>query len=719
MDTRRLIEETRSLLSFLRTHPVASLSREEAVRLAERLRTVIHEHDYRYYVLDAPVVTDPEYDQLFRALEEIEQRFPDLRTPDSPTQRVGGAPVRGFQKVRHPEPMLSLSDVFSVEEIRAWYERIRRMLADTYGEEVKPHLVTELKIDGLAVALTYLNGHFERGATRGNGLEGEDVTANLRTIRDIPLKIPVGERTDVPVPEYLEVRGEVYMRKDVFEKLNEELSASGGKVFANPRNAAAGSVRQLDPRITAQRQLNFMAWDTGPIRGIPEPDSHFETMQWLKALGFPIVSALERHEDVEGVIRFCTYWTEHRDTLPFEIDGVVIKVDEKEYQRALGATSHSPRWAVAFKFPAAEATTRLLHIELSVGRTGVVKPIAILEPVEIGGVVVSRATLHNEDYIRQRDIRIGDIVIVKRAGDVIPQVVGPVVEARTGKEKVWHMPEQCPCPKKQPLVRFPGEVDYYCVASDCPYQLLREIEHWASREAMDIEGLGPKIVRLLVEHELVHSVADLYRLTVDDLLKLPGFAEKKAHNLYRAIQESKHRPLYRLIYALGIRYVGRTTAELLVRYYASIDELAQASIEDLLRIEGIGEQIAQSIVSWFQNAHNRKLIEELRSLGVNMKRLPEEEEELGLTAEASPIAGKTFVFTGTLPHLTRSEAEELVRRYGGRVSSSVSRHTDYVVVGEQPGSKYERARQLGIPMLTEEEFLQLLGVRLNEQPSAS
>jgi len=700
----RLLEATHALLQTVRQRDLEAIDRKEAEALAARLREVLNQHAYRYYVLDNPLIPDADYDLLMQALRKLEARFPELVTPDSPTQRVGGPPLERFEKVRHPEPLLSLNNAFGEEDVRAWYERCCRMLAEQLGHPVRPAVTAELKIDGLAMALTYENGVLTVGATRGDGIEGENVTQNVRTIPAIPLRIPVDPAVGPP-PTRLEVRGEVYMRKRDFERLNEQLQARGERPFANPRNAAAGSVRQLNPQVTASRPLSFFAYGIGPVEGAEVPLSQYEVLQWLRRLGFPAGEHARRFEQLEDVLEYCRYWTERRDALDYEIDGVVLKIDHRPWQALLGTISNAPRWAVAYKFPAREAITRLLDIMVSVGRTGVVKPVAVLEPVEVGGVTVSQATLHNEDYVRSRDIRIGDLVVVIRAGDVIPQVVRPVVEARTGTERPWRMPERCPSCGSL-LVRLPGEADYYCVASDCPAQFVRLLEHFASRDAMDIEGMGSQVARQLAESGLVRRLSDLYRLKLEDLLKLEGFAETRARNLLRAIEASKRRSLSRLLFGLGIRHVGKTTAELLVQRFASIDELAAATIDELSAIEGVGPITAESIANWFRVEDNRRLIEELKELGVNTQRLPEE-----APAAESPVRGKTFVLTGALPHLTRKEAEELIKRAGGRVAGSVSRNTDYVVVGENPGSKYDRARQLGIPMLDEDGLLRLLGMK--------
>ncbi|WP_237181686.1 NAD-dependent DNA ligase LigA [Rhodothermus bifroesti] len=700
----QLMEATQALLRAVRSGLPEQLSLREATELAARLRAVLQQHAYRYYVLDRPLIPDAEYDVLWAALERLEARFPELVTPDSPTQRVGGPPLERFEKVRHPEPLLSLNNAFREEDVRAWYERCCRMLEERLGRRVQPALTAELKIDGLAIALTYTQGVLTIGATRGDGVEGENVTPNVRTIPAIPLRIPIDPAVE-PVPTRLEVRGEVYMRRSDFEQLNERLLERGERPFANPRNAAAGSVRQLNPQVTASRPLNFFAYGIGPVAGAAVPESQYDVLQWLRRLGFPVNPHAQRLSHVDEAIAYCRQWTEARDTLDYEIDGVVLKIDHRPYQALLGNISNAPRWAIAYKFPAREATTRLRNIIVNVGRTGVVKPEAVLEPVEIGGVTVSQATLHNEDYVRKRDIRIGDLVVVIRAGDVIPQVVRPVIEVRTGAEIPWRMPERCPsC--GSPLVRLPGEVDYYCLASDCPAQFVRLLEHFASRDAMDIEGLGSRVARQLAASGFVRRLSDLYQLRLEELLQLEGFAETRARNLLAAIEASKRRPLSRLLFGLGIRHVGKTTAELLVQHVDSLDALAAATVDQLAAIEGIGPVTAESIVDWFRVEDNRKLIEAFKTLGVNTRRLP---EEAPAQLAESPVRGKTFVLTGTLPTLTRHEAEELIKKAGGRVASSVSRNTDYVVVGENPGSKYDRARALGIPLLDEAGLLRLLG----------
>jgi len=698
-----LIDATRDVQRQVASLFFGTMNREEAGRLAVLLQQVLLAHSQKYYVEDNPLISDGAYDALLEALRKLEARFPELVTPGSPTQRVGGAPLDRFEKVRHPEPLLSLSNAFNVEDVRAWYERCRRGLGLT-EEEPGPALTAELKIDGLAVALRFVDGELVGAATRGDGTVGENIFRNVRTIRSIPLRIPLLEAGAPAVPERMEVRGEVYIKQSDFDRLNEGLAAKGEKTFANPRNAAAGGLRQLDPGVTAARPLSFFAYSVGPVEG-PSPAHQHALLQWLKAFGFPVNPHVERFEDLEEVLAFCLRWTEARDGLDYDIDGVVLKVDAFALQERLGAISNAPRWAIAYKFPAREATTRLLGILINVGRTGVIKPEAVLEPVSVGGVTVSQATLHNEDYITSRDIRIGDTVVIKRAGDVIPQVVKAIPEARTGAEKEWTMPKTCPCRHASELVRLPGEADYYCVASDCPSQFIRLIEHYAGRNAMDIDGLGSRLAVQLADEGLVKSLADLYRLTLEDLLPQERFAEKKARNLLEALEASKHRPLGRLIFGLGIRHVGKTTAEAIVAHYASLQALVEAKQEDLESIEGVGPRIAESVVDWFGIPDNRTLVEALTERGVNTQRLAEEAPP---DLDAPGVAGKVFVLTGTLPGMERGEAQARIKKAGGKVTGSVSKNTDYVVAGEKAGSKLEKARTLGISVIDEAQLLELL-----------
>jgi len=673
----------------------------------EALRRQIHYHNYRYYVLDDPVISDVEYDALMRKLRELEARYPELVTPDSPTQRVGGEPLDEFRRVRHVRPMLSLQDAFDEQELRDWLTRISKLLPE--GVRVEDlEFVVEPKIDGLTVVLTYEEGQFVLGATRGDGIEGEDVTQNLRTIRSVPLCIPV--LADGPPPAHLVVRGEAYMRVSAFQEFNRRQEELGEKTFANPRNAAAGSIRQLDPCITASRPLDLFTYAVVELEG-RTIRTQWEALEYLQEMGFPTNPLNHLCDSLEEVIEYYHQWLERREALDYEIDGAVVKINDLAVREALGSVGNAPRGAIAFKFPGREAVTRLLDIQVNVGRTGTVTPYALLQPVRLSGAVIRQATLHNEDYIRERDIREGDMVVVRRAGEVIPQVLRPLVELRTGEEQPWHMPQVCPACGK-PIVRPEGEVAYYCVNAACPAQLVRRIEHFAARGAMEIEGLGEKIARQLVRAGLVHDVADLYYLREEDLLSLEGFAEKKAGNLLRAIEASKDRPLSRLITALGIRYVGSVVAQLLAEHYRSLDVLMAASREELEGIEGIGLRIAQSIVEWFSQPRNREVVEKLRRAGV---RMAEEAQPAGEAPEAQPLRGLTFVITGSLS-VPRDEMVALIERHGGRVAGSVSRRTDYLLVGADPGgSKYTRAQALGTPMISEAELRRMLDEGISGQ----
>jgi len=699
-----LLDETRDLqdhLDALDPDDVrnGALSQDQARPLVKRLREVVRAHDHRYYVVDQPVIPDAEYDRLYRSLQRLEEAFPELRTEDSPTQRVGGEPIDAFEKHEHPRPLLSLQNAFDAEELVEWYERCQRGLQDVFGD-TEPAVVAELKIDGLALALTYEEGRLRVAATRGNGEVGENVTHNVRTVHRVPLKIPVGERGG-DAPERVEVRGEMFMRKSEFESLNDRLRANGDKPFANPRNAAAGTLRQLDPQVTARRPLSFFAYGLGPMDG-KRPERHSEVLDLLQDLGFDMDPNNRRFENIDELTDFCQYWVEHRDDLDYEIDGVVVKIDRHDYQRELGAISNAPRWATAFKFPAREATTRLQDIEINVGRTGAIKPEAVLEPVEIGGVTVSQATLHNQDYIVDRDIRVGDLVVVKRAGDVIPQVVRPVTDARDGSEEPFAWPETCPACGTE-IVRLDDEADWYCLNTECPAQFRRLVEHFVQRNAMDIEGLGEQVAHQLVDEGLLHSLADLYSLTTEDLIALEGFAEKSAQNLVDAVEVSKDRPLSRLLYGLGIHHVGRTVAETIVKHFSDMEEISAASAEDFVRIDGIGPVIAESIADWFDVEENRRLVGSLRDAGVNMARKPAEAPMGEQDASDVPLAGQTIVLTGSLPDRTRREATEEIEERGGTVTSSVSGNTDAVVAGANPGSKMDEAEDRGIRVVRIQE----------------
>ncbi len=656
----------------------------------EALRGQLREYNHRYYVLDDPSVSDAEYDALMRQLREIEAAHPELVTPDSPTQRVGAAPAERFAKVRHREPMLSLANALNAEELHAWYARILRLL----GPDEPISFVVEPKIDGLAMSITYENGQLAVAATRGDGTIGEDVTANIRTIHSIPLRLRTGATGSKEVPPHFEVRGEVYLRIEDFEQLNTRQAATGDKVFANPRNAAAGSLRQLDSGITATRPLQFFAY-AAAREGSQGLRGQWETLQYLSDLGLPVNNDIAHLHNFDDVVRFCDDWMTRREQLAYEVDGVVVKVDSFAQQNELGVVGRDPRWAIAFKFPAREATTTLRAIVVNVGRTGRLNPNAVLDPVIISGVTVSNATLHNEDYILSRDIRIGDRVTVKRSGDVIPKVIGPITSARTGAEQEWHMPTVCPsC--GEPVFHEPDAADHYCVNAACPAQLIRRIEHWVSRGALDIVGVGSEQAVLFVERRLVHDAADLYALTPESFEGITGYGPKKISNILTGIAASKERPFERLIVGLGIQGIGETAAPLLTRHFHSVDDLMKASEADLTAIQGIGPRTAATVVSFFAHEPNRVLIDKLKAAGLQTA------GETPRVAASTTLAGKTFVLTGTLPTMTREEATELIEAHGGSVTGSVSKKTHYVLLGESPGgAKVTKATQLNIPMLDE------------------
>ena len=702
------VQRALDLIRQLDERPVDTRSEGEAHKLATSLQAVLRTLATAYYADGVSLVGDSQYDRLFHALKAIEAQFPATATPDSPTQRVGSDPLDRFEKVDHPVALLSLGNAFNGDELRAWFDRAVKGLEAVLDEGVVPALTTELKIDGLAVALTYAQGVLVRAATRGNGVTGEDVTTNVRTIRGIPLRL----RGD-DVPAQLEVRGEIYMRRSTFEALNERLVAEGSRPLANPRNGAVGSLRQLDSSITASRGLDFWAYGIGPTTA-DAPSTQTRTLDWLASLGLPVSSERRQLESVDEAVSYCEGWASRRDTLDYEIDGAVVKVDRVDYQQVLGQVATAPRWAIAFKFPAREATTRLLDIEHNVGRTGVIKPLAVLEPVGVGGVTVSKATLHNADYILDRDIRIGDRVVIKRAGDVIPAVVGPVKEVRTGGEVEYQPLTECPVCGRA-LVRPEGEVDLRHRDGGCPAQLRRSVEHFASRGAMDIEGMGKKIAALLVDEGLVQDLPDLYTLDRDELLALEGFKERKVDNLLGGLASSRTRPLARLLFGLGIRHVGGTVATQIVAHFASLDELAKAEGEALEAIDGIGPIVAESVVAWFADEVNQQTVERLRQLGVNTQRL-ESEATAASTPSTSAAAGKTFVLTGTLPTMTRPEAKAKIEAVGGKVTGSVSKKTDYLVAGEAAGSKLAKAEELGIAVLSEDALEDLLNQEETEAP---
>lgn len=656
---------------------------EQVLRRVEELRSQLHYHNYRYYVLDDPAITDQEYDALMRELVALEERYPELVTPDSPTQRVGHAPLSQFATIRHAQPMLSLANAFDGEELAAFVSRIQRQV----GTEVE--FVCELKIDGLAVSLDYEEGVFVRGATRGDGFEGEDITANLRTVRSIPLRLNQ--------PVTANVRGEVYMPRADFQRLNEQRAAKGESLFANPRNAAAGSLRQLDPNITASRRLDVFLYALNMAGG---PGAHLDALNFLKELGFRTNPHARLCRGLEEIEAFIAHWTARRAELPYDIDGIVVKVNDLALQGELGNTARSPRWAVAYKFPAEQVITKVLDIDVQVGRTGILTPLAHLEPVQVAGSTVSRATLHNADIVAQRDVRIGDYVVIQKAGDVIPEIVRSLPERRTGEETLFAMPSECPACGSE-VVRLPGEAATRCVNKACPAQQQERIIHFASRGAMDIEGLGPAIVDQLIQAGLVRSAADLYRLKKEDLLGLERFGEKSAQNLIDAIAGSKDRPLARLIFALGIRLVGAEVARELANHFHSIHELGKATEEELMAVPAIGEKIARSVVDFFSDPENQRLIGELEEVGVSLETQVEQES-------GDALAGLTFVVTGKLGQFSRSEIEGQLRQLGANVTSSVSKKTDYLVAGEKAGSKLDKARELGVPVLSEAELLDFL-----------
>ncbi len=647
---------------------------------ALELRRQIEDANHRYYVLDDPQLADADYDELLRELRDLEDRYPEIRTPDSPTQRVGAAPSERFAPYEHDVPMLSLANATSAQDLRAFDERVRKLAGKEHS------YVVELKIDGLATSLRYRNGTFERGGTRGDGRVGEDVTPNLRTISSIPLRL----RAAKAAPDDIEVRGEVYLRKSDFEALNRAREQAGLPPFANPRNAASGGVRQLDPRLTAERKLSFFAYS---VNGVTLT-TQWEALQYLKELGLAVNPNIAHCKSIEDVIAYCEQWETKRDVLDYEIDGVVVKVDDLRTQEKLGAAGRDPRWAIAYKFKPREARTKLLGIVITVGRTGTLNPSAVLEAVQIGGVTVRNATLHNAEYIRSNDIRIGDTVLVTRAGDVIPRVVGPILSERKGNPRRFVMPDRCPVCGSD--VDHPeGEAMSRCTNAACPAQVLERVRHFCSRGAMDIEGIGDVMAAQLTELGLVREISDIYALGERKLSAMPRTGEKTIANLLSNIEKSKSRGLARVLTGLGIRFVGTQTAQILASDFGSIDGIAAASAEELQRCEGIGPEVASSVSLFFQQRANRAMIERLRKRGVSMT-APKRAR-----AAAGKLAGKTFVLTGTLPNLTRDEAAGLITEAGGKVTGSVSKKTDYVVAGSEPGSKYDKAQSLGVPILDE------------------
>jgi len=686
----------------------------KAKQRIEELREIINHHNYRYYVLDSPEISDAEYDELMKKLRQLESEHPELVTPESPTQRIGAPPVEAFGVVEHPQPLLSLANTFSYEELAAWHKRVSKLLGGRQFD-----LVCEPKIDGLAVALTYVDGLLVTGATRGDGYRGEDITQNLKTIRSIPLSVPR------EAPPRFEVRGEVYLPKAGFKKLNEERAKEELPLFANPRNAAAGSVRQLDSSITAKRPLDIFIYALGWTEGKALPDTHWEIMQYLKSLGFKINPDIALRHSLDEAEKYYQNWAEGREKFPYEADGIVAKVNSIALQQELGTVAHEPRWAIAYKFPAVQGTTKLIDIGINVGRTGSLNPYAILEPVRVGGVVISSAALHNEEDIHRKDIRIGDWVVVQRAGEVIPEIVEPIVSRRTGKEEVFSMREKtwelytkrkgisgekkppdypvCPVCGSE-AIRPEGEAMHRCTNAACPSQALERIKHFVSRGAMDIDGVGEKLCQALFEVGLVKDAADLYSLTKEQLLSLERMADKSASNVLDSIEESRNRPLARVIFALGILHVGEQYATLLAKKFQSISKLSKASKKTLSKNRSIGPKIAESIVAFFRQKGNKQIIGKLKKAKVKLER----EKVKEARPEKLPFSGREFVLTGKLESFSRSEAEAKIKALGGKAGSDVTRKTSYVVVGADPGSKLAKAEKLGIKTLSEAEFLKLL-----------
>jgi len=665
------------------------MASEAIKKRAEKLREEIEYHNYRYYVLDQPEISDAQYDRLMRELEKLEDEYPELRSPNSPTQRVGAPPLESFEIVRHTLPMLSLANAFDESEARDFDKRVKKFL----GSSANITYVAEPKLDGLAVELVYERGQFVVGSTRGDGVNGENITQNLRTIKTIPLQLI---RKEIPAPERFEVRGEVIIQLKKFKELNRKREEMEEPLFANPRNAAAGSVRQLDSKITAARPLEIYCYGVGEVRGRTFK-THSEILQTFPKWGLRTNPNIQRCQNIDEVLEYYHKMNEKREALPYEIDGIVIKVDRLDLQARLGEIARSPRWALAFKFQPKQETTKILDIIVQVGRTGALTPVAVMEPVKVGGVEVSRATLHNQDEIDKKDVRVGDTVVIQRAGDVIPEVVQVITSKRKGTEKKFRMPSKCPVCGAEVIK---DEAIHRCNGLDCPAQLKGRIKHFASKRAMNIEGLGVKLTDQLVEKGLIKDVADIYYVNKKELIELERMADKSAQNIIDAIEKSKTKPLSKFLYALGIRHVGETTAEDLARHFPRLDDLFHLSEEDLMEIEGIGPEVAASVIQFFRDKKNKESIELLKKAGVKVIE-PKIKEKGKLT-------GKTFLFTGTLKTFGREEARNLVESLGGMTASSVSKKVDYVVVGEDPGSKSEKTKELGIKTLTEEEFKKIV-----------
>ncbi len=662
----------------------------------QQLRQQLQQADYAYYVQDNPIMEDEVYDKLYRELQELEQKHPELITLDSPTQRIGGEVAEGFESVKHHIPLYSLENAFDVEQLREWEQRWQNQV----GKDETVEYVGELKIDGNALALTYENGILVRGATRGDGETGEDITQNVRTIPTIPLRLHLNEP-----PARVEVRGEAFLPHQTFEQINQQRRDKGESGFANPRNATSGTLRQFDPKIVAKRKLDFFAYTLYVVDDNSElkPQTQAASLGLLEQMGFKVNPHRQVCQSLQQVEDFFHYWEQQRGSLPYDVDGVVVKINSYQLQQRLGFTQKFPRWAIALKFPAEQAPTQLKAITVNVGRTGAVTPLAHLEPVSLAGTTVQRASLHNQDFIQQLGVKIGDTVVVRKAGEIIPEIVRVLPELRPADAQAFTMPTACPECGSQ-LVRPEGEAIIRCVNASCPAILRGSLVHWASRDAMDIQGLGEKMVEALVTRQLVHSIADLYHLTVEDLTALEGVGNKLASNLVSAIAQSKQQPWSRVLYGLGIRYVGKVNAETLATKFPTVEQLARASIEDLKVIEGIGEEIARSVYQWFRIEANQTLVQQLQAVGLNFA----QKQDTETTETANSLAGKTFVLTGELPNLTRNEAKNLIEQAGGKVTSSVSSKTDYVVVGENPGSKQQKAEQLNIPQINEQQLQEML-----------
>ncbi len=666
-------------------------SEEELAARVEALRHQIEEANYQYYVNDNPLLTDAEYDELMLELQRIEREHPELQSPDSPTQRVGAGPVQDVPQHRHPLPMLSLANARNEQELLDWHRRAQNILPNASFS-----YVCELKIDGLALALTYEQGRLAIGATRGDGLVGEDWTLNIRTVRTIPQKLRGGD-----IPARVEVRGEIYMPIKSFEQLNAEMTDN--RLFANPRNAAAGSLRQKDARITATRHLNFFGYQIGYMQGMTIR-THWEALNHIREWGFPVNPHIHLANDLAEVVEYCKKWEKERFNLPYEIDGVVIKINDLSQQEELGTVARDPRWAIAFKYPPTQVATRLLDIRVNIGRTGSVNPWAVLEPVNIRGVTVSRATLHNEGDIQRKDLRVGDWVLVERAGEVIPQVVKPVIERRTGSEQIYRLPERCPfC--DTPIERYTDQAMAYCPNIYCPERIIQSVIHFVSRGAMDMETIGEKMCEQLVRAGYIKSVADFYTLTSEQLLALEGVKKKSADNIMAAIEASRQRPLWRLLFALNIRYMGEKTAQLIAAAFGDIDRLMVASEEEIIRVPGIGPEIGHSVYTWLQDTENQALIARLRAAGLNMH---EEQQE-----RTGPLVGQSFLLTGRLNSMTRPAAEEAIQRLGGTIATGVSKALSHLVVGEEPGSKLAKAQKAGVAIHDEQWLIDLLQQHAN------